>query len=211
MPGTVDDLAAVSAEDDLDAVSAGVVQLLRWQLEKLRATYLTGEGFDARRRLYAARGRVFALISGVKDADVTVIGRLVALASGTARADDPPSPDLDASLRQAIGSWQAMDLPGYWDAVTRYARATGASIAEQVLLLTYLYLVVASDKAEAANDPDPSAMELLAAVNAAWLGDEPDQIYAGCATLTRDGADATLAFSTQVALLILAGVTLPTD
>ena len=202
MSGTVDDLTAAADE---------VVQALRWQLEQLRTTYLKGEGLDARRRLTAARGRVFALISGVKDADVTVIGRLVALASGTAGADDPPSPDLDAGLRHAIGSWRAMDLPGYWDTVTKYVQATGAGIAEQALLLTYLHLVVASGTGGAASDPDPSAVELLAAVNAAWLGDEPDQIATGCAALTRNGADATLAFSTQVALLILAAITLPTQ
>jgi hypothetical protein len=202
MSGTVDDLTGAADE---------VVQALRWQLEQLRTTYLKGQGFDARRRLTAARGRVFTLISGVKDANVTVVGRLVALASGTASADDPPSPDLDAGLRQAISSWQAMDLPSFWDTVTKYVQATSAGIAEQVLLLTYLYLVVAPDRGGAPSDPGPPALELLAAVNAAWLGDEPDQIYTGCAGLTRNGADATLAFSTQVALLILAAITLPTD
>jgi hypothetical protein len=202
MPETVDDLAAVSDE---------VVQSLKWQLEQLRTSYLKGSGFDARRRVAAARGRVFALLSGVKDADVTVIGRLVALASGTTSADDPPSPDLDAGLRTAIDSWRDMDLPDYWDRVTRYVRATGAGIAEQVLLLTYLHLIVASGGEGATTDPGPSAVELLAAVNAAWLGDAPDQIYTGCAGLTRGGADATLAFSTQAALLILAAITLPAE
>jgi hypothetical protein len=190
--------SSAGVEADADELLAS----LRWELAKLRLTYLHVQGLDARRRLFAARDRVFALLTAIEDADVTVVGRAIELALGTAA--QPSSDGLDASLTNAIDLWRDMPLEDLWTRVSEYSATTKAGIAEQIMLLTYL-------EAFLPDEPQGWSLDLVAALATVLESPVPADIFGACGRLARCGGDVTKTFSVEVAELALTALALVLD
>jgi hypothetical protein len=212
--------------DDLDQAAADLLQALQWQLGMLRLNYLKPVGWKARRAVFAARGRIFAAITGVRSPQPYVISRALALATagdtaspspvesppGDAGTDSSSEQALDEALKASLTQWAELDLGAFWSAAIAYAHVS-ESIVEQVMLLTYLQAILPSGGTSSVVDSTPpdhtlqaDPIAMIAAVSQVATSPDPVDIYTNCSQLTTAGFEASKEFTTGAALLALASV-----
>ena len=172
------------------------------KIDLARVKYLDLEGFTARHALWAARNRIITMLTGVRDkVDDVVVARMVEVAMSQSPAPaDPPSPQLDDLLIKAIQSWRNLDSVQMWQTLEEYVKASSVvSVAEQLLLLTYLEILLNPPTAAEMS----SAMDLAATVAQLSRNTIMD-LYGQCVLLANGGSPLGKSAQVQAALMAVA-------
>ncbi len=154
-------------------------------------------------KLNAARNRVATMLLGAPVTDSICAGRLMILALDmNAPAPSVVTRAMDEAFRQAISAWRAKDPVMIWCAVDDYVSALDQqSVAEEVLLLTYIEAILPKPDPAEASDPVQLAASIAEIQCSPW-----DTRYETCIRLA--GGPTPNSGVLQAALLSLAAESL---